>query len=144
VQAPGDQQADLIAKLEQGKGVMFTQALADAIPKLKGQSKTKARDALSERLTRMKATTLREKLRDQSTEIRRAAALACAMKDDKQYIPDLIPLLEDGQVAVVHAAHVALKELTGTDLGPPADANRTERARAAAKWKEWWKAQSQK
>ena len=37
----------------------------------------------------MTAKTLRAKLREEDTEVRRAAALACAMKDDKEYVPDL-------------------------------------------------------
>jgi HEAT repeat protein len=106
--------------------------------------KTKARDALAERLARMTAATLRDKLQDEAPEIRRAAALACAVKADKQFLPDLVTLLADRQETVARAAHAALKDLTGQDLGPAADAPPEERRRAAAAWKEWLEKQSDK
>ena len=72
-----------------GKGVTYTEALAGAIPQLNGEDKgRKARDALSERLTRMKAEVLARYLQDPDAEIRRAAALAAAMKEAKTLIPD--------------------------------------------------------
>ena len=72
------------------------------------------------------------------------AALACATKEDRAQVPDLISLLEDGQPGVVRAAHAALKSLTGKDLGPPAGAGRTERAAAATRWTSWWEQQKAK
>src|SRR5262249_40686681 len=97
-----------------------------------------ARDALADRLTRMTANTLREKLRDEDVEVRRAAALACAMKDDRAQVPALIELLEDREPLVVRAARAALKSLTEQDFGPEADATRAERTKAVAAWKAWW------
>jgi hypothetical protein len=144
IDALPDKQHALIEMLKERKGVAHTDALAQAIPQLKGPNKLKARDALAERLARMKASTLREKLQDESAEIRRAAVLACAMKEDKDFVRDLIHLLEDPQRLVSSAAHAALKELTGKDFGPAADASPTERAGAAAKWKEWWRSQGGK
>lgn len=140
VEASSDKQEALIEALKERKGIANTDALALAIPQLKGPNKVKARNALAERLARMTSSTLREKLQDESVEVRRAAALACAMKDDKGLIRELINLLEDQQPVSV-AAHAALKELTGKDFGPAANASPTERAGAAAKWKEWWKNQ---
>jgi hypothetical protein len=144
IQAAPDKQESLIGNLKERKGVVHTDALAQAIPQLKGSNKVKARDALAERLARMKESTLREKFQDESVEIRRAAALACAMKDDQTFVPDLIALLEDSQRPVCLAAHAALKELSRKDFGPAADADPMERARAIAKWKEWWKSQGGK
>jgi uncharacterized protein (TIGR03067 family) len=135
--APGQRDA-LIDQLRDGKGVVYTEALALAIPRLTGATKTKARDALAERLTRMTAATLHDKLQDENAEVRRAAALACAMKEAKQSTPDLIKLLEDPEALVSRAAHVALKTLTGQDLGPAADADPAERTKAVAHWREWW------
>jgi HEAT repeat protein len=131
----------VLDRLKEAKGVVNTEALATAIPQLSGAMKTRAREALAERLARMTAATLRDKLQDEAAEIRRAAALACAVKADKQFVPDLIPLLEDQQGSVVRAAHAALKDLTGQDLGPTGDANAAARTRAASAWKEWWKKQ---
>jgi len=136
--APAERQDALLEKLRDGKGVAFTEALAQSIPKLTGAGKTKARDALAERLARMKADTLRQWLRYEDAEIRRATALACAMKEDRSHVTDLIPLLEDPEVTVARAAHVALKSLTGQDFGPTANATAVERTQAVAAWKTWW------
>ncbi len=116
----------MLEKLRESKGASNTEALALAIPQLKGSMKVKARDALAERLARMTATTLRAKLQADNAEIRRAAALACATKEDTRLAADLIPLLEDTQSSVARAAETALKTLTGQDLGP-----------SPGKWKDW-------
>ena len=130
--------------LKDGKGTVYTEALARAIPQLKGAAKTKARDALAERLSRMTAKTLQDRLKDDDGELRRAAALACAMKEDKSYIPALIPLLEDTEKTVTQAARAALKALSGKDFGPAASASQAERDEAAAKWREWWRKERSK
>ncbi len=128
VQAPAERRDELVQKYRDGKGVTYTEALSGAIPQLGGDDKRKARDALAERLTRMKADTLTRYFQDQDAEIRRAAALAAAMKEAKTLIPDLIPLLADPEPMVAHAAHAALKDLSGESLGPSAE-----------EWKAWWK-----
>jgi HEAT repeat protein len=128
LQAAGSRQEQLLARLRDNKGVAYTDALAAAIPQLKGAVRNKAREALAERLSRMTASTLRDKLADEDAEIRRAAALACTVKGDKDFVPDLIRLLDDSVPAVARAALAALKELSGQDLGASGD-----------KWKAWWK-----
>jgi hypothetical protein len=138
VGAQGAGQEKVLEKLRDSKGAAYTDALALAIPKLIGPVKTRARDALAERLTRMTAATLKEKLKDDELEIRRAAALACAMKEQKEHVPRLIELLEDPEPPVARAAHAALKSLTGQDFGPAADASRAEVKKCAAAWKAWW------
>jgi HEAT repeat protein len=95
-------------------------------------------------MTRMTAATLRDKLQDEDAEIRRAAALACAMKDDKTHIPDLIAALDDSELLVIRAARAGLKSLTGQDFGPTADATRAQRVQAVADWKTWWNNQARK
>ncbi len=127
-QAPAERGAALLGQYKDAKGVEYTEALAGAIPQLGGEDKGKARDALAERLTRMKPDVLTRYFQDPDAEIRRAAALAAAMKEAKSIIPDLIPLLSDPEPAVAHAAHAALKDLTGEKLGPTED-----------EWKAWWK-----
>ncbi len=128
IEAPAERRGPLLEKYRDGKGVTFTEALAGAIPHMSGGAKSQARDALAERLTRMKADTLGRYFEDQDAEIRRAAALAAAMKEGKALIPGLIPLLEDPEPSVARAAYAALKDLTGEKLGPSAD-----------EWKAWWK-----
>src|SRR5205823_1598436 len=132
--ATGAKQDQVLDKLRDSKGGVYTQALADAIPRLAGPVKNKARDALAERLTRMTAATLKDKLEDDETEIRRAAALACAMKEEKSLIPRLIEMLQDKDPGVMRAAHAALKNLTNEDFGP-AEANPGELKRAVDAWK---------
>ena len=118
----------------EGKGVVYTEALAQAIPELTGADKRKAREALSDRLTRMSAETLSKYLKDRDTEVRRAAAWACACKESKAHIPELIGLLDDREATVAYTAHAALKELTGQKF--PFDPK--DRAKAIAQWKQWW------
>jgi hypothetical protein len=138
LQAPAARQDQVLAKLRDTPGGEHTQALVLAIPKLTGEARTRARDALAERLTRMKASTLEAYLENEDLELRRAAALACAMKDERGQVPRLIELLDDPEPPVARAAYAALKSLTGQDFGPAIDATRAERAKAVADWKAWW------
>jgi hypothetical protein len=133
VRASPERRDELLDKYRDGKGVTYTEALAGAIPQMAGEDKRKAREALAGRLTRMKAETLGRYFQDDAAEIRRAAALAAAMKESKSLIPDLIPLLSDAEPDVARAAHAALKDLSGENLGPSAE-----------EWKAWWKKQEGK
>jgi uncharacterized protein (TIGR03067 family) len=142
VRAQGDQQTAVLDRLREGRGVVYTEALAMAIPQLTGPGKTKAREALAERMARMKATTLREKFTEGDLEIRRAAALASAMKEDKSFIPELLKLLGDAEPPVARAAHAALKALSNKDFGPGDDASLAERRKALEDWKAWWAQQN--
>jgi HEAT repeat protein len=128
----------LVDKLRDAKGAINTDALADAIPKLTGAAKSKASEALAQRLARMTADTLRDKLGDENSEVRRAAALASAMKEDKSLIPDLIGLLEDREPRAERAAYASLKALTDVDFGPSANADEERRSRSIARWRDWW------
>jgi hypothetical protein len=141
--ATGDKQDRLLKELRDSKGVAYTQALAAAIPKLEGDALKKAREALAERMARMTSETLGVKLEDDDPEVRRAAALAVAMKEDKAHTYKLIELLGDPEATVTRAAHAALKSLSGEDFGPAKDATRQERARATLAWKAWWTKQLQ-
>ncbi len=142
LKATGARKTAMLEQMRTEKGVKYTEALAAAIPQMEGEARRKARDALAERLTRMKEETLASYLQDEDAEIRRAAALACGMKDSKILIPNLISLIRDPESLVVVAAHASLKELTGQDFGPTADASRQDRDQAALKWLRWWTKQS--
>jgi hypothetical protein len=125
--------------LQEGKGAAYTDALARAIPQLDGDALKKAREALAERLSGMKATTLQVKLDDDDPEVRRAAALAVTTKDEgKLFTLKLIDMLSDKEATVGHAAHAALKALTKEDFGPAKGATPEERAKAILAWKAWW------
>jgi hypothetical protein len=125
--APADIAADLfratgtnwttaIQRVRDAKGAENTSALLAVIPLLEGDRKKQAREALAERLCRMSAVTLRGMLKADDVELRRAAALACAMKDDKEHVPDLIVALEDKDADVGKAARAGLKSLTGKEF----------------------------
>lgn len=138
LQAGPDQQIQLIEAYREGKGGAFTEALGDAIRRLEGETRERARDALAVRLTRMSAETLRDKMRDDNAEVRGAACLAAGMREDPKQVPDLIGMLRDADPRVVQAAHVALKNLTGEDFGPKPGATAMARAAAIRKWAAWW------
>jgi hypothetical protein len=82
IQAPPTRQAQIIEELRDGKGVAYTLALANVIPSLNGEAKQNASEALVQRLARMTPADFRDKLYDPNPEVRRAAALACARKDE--------------------------------------------------------------
>ena len=130
LKAPDGERKAILEKIRTAKGVEFTEALAGAIPKLGGNARKQARETLALRLARMKAETLADYLQDESAEIRRAAALACATKDVKAMVPLIIPLLKDPERIISSAARDSLKQLTGRDLGDSPEA-----------WEAWWKKQ---
>ena len=137
--ATAERRSALLKELRETKGTEYTEALVDLIGRLDGEARRKAREALADRLTRMKPATLRNYLKDDDPEIRRAAALAIAQRDASSLVPDLIRLLNDPESLVVRAAHAALKSMAGKDLGPAAGADRAERDKAIAAWELWWK-----
>jgi hypothetical protein len=115
-----------LARVRDAKGAENTSALLAVIPLLDGDRKKQARETLAERLCRMSANTLRGMLKAEDAELRRAAALACAMKDDKDHIPDLIAAMEDKEGDVVKAARAGLKSLTGKEFA------------TAPEWRAWF------
>lgn len=139
VRQRGEARNDLLRKLRDSKGVAYTETLVWSISKLDGEDRRQARVALAERFTRLKDSSLRQYLKDDELEIRRAAALAVAARGSKVLIPDLIQGLSDPEDLVQHAAHTALKELTGKDFGPAPGANLSQRKQAIAAWLKWWK-----
>jgi len=132
---------DWSAKLQSArdsKGEKFTSALVRTIPRVDGAKQKQARDALAERLTRMTAGSLRMMLGDADVELRGAACLAVAMKDDKAMIPDLIAKVTDPTDFVVRAARASLRALTDQDFGPQSNAVGEAKAKAATEWKKWY------
>jgi HEAT repeat protein len=101
-----------LTTLKDGEGVVYTLALADAIPKLPKEFQDKARQALAERLSRMTPQTLRDKFNDVDVEIRKAAIAAAVLKEDKSLVSDLSELLEDPSSTIAGLADEAIKALS--------------------------------
>ena len=127
----------VIKKLRDTKGPIHTQALLASVNRLDGDRRRLAREALAERLTRMTAQTLRTMLKDEEVELRRAAALAMAMKDEQIHISDLVAALLDEEEVVVRAAKAGLKSLAGQDFGPAVNATAGEKKIAVSAWNDW-------
>ena len=127
----------VLKKLRDTRGTAYTRALVASVSRLNGDRRRSAREALAERLTRMTAETLRTMAKDEEIELRRAAALAMAMKDDKGHVRDLVAALLDEEEVVTRAAKAGLKSLTGQDFGPAVNATAGEKKLAVAAWNEW-------
>ena len=136
---PSIRQPQEIERLRDQKGPDNTVALALALPHLSSRMQQAARDALAQRLARMSSKTLGTYLQDDEPEIRRAAVRVCEDKGKKEFVPRLISLLGDREPAVARSAYAALKDLTGQDFGPAADADDAARKRATEEWQAWWK-----
>jgi hypothetical protein len=128
---------EVLKKLRDSKGPVYTKALAASVSRLDGERRSGARAALAERLTRMTASTLRALAREEDAELRRAAVLAMAMKDDRDHVPDLVAAILDEEEVVVRAARAGLKSLTGKDFGPAVNATLGEKKLAVSAWNEW-------
>jgi HEAT repeat protein len=121
VRASPEQREQLLVRYRDAKGDRYTEGLAYAVPQLTGKLQTQAREALVERLARLPAELLRERLEDDDAELRRAAARACVRKADPELVPDLIGLLQGPEPDVAAGARAVLQRLTGKEFGPPAD-----------------------
>ncbi len=134
---------DWKAKIDEArdaKGSKWTRGLVLACGRLEAEKKQQARDALADRLTRMTVKSLREMLADPDPELRRAACLAVAMKEEKLLIPALIERITDPSDIVVRAAKAALKAMSQADFGPPNGADDEAKLKAAATWRAWYEA----
>jgi hypothetical protein len=142
--AKGKHQDELLTKLRDSKGQKYTDALVAAISQLTGEAKKNARKALAERLKEETAEKLTDLLDDRDVEVRRAAVLACALKESKQHIPQLIGMVRDREPLVARAAWAALKNMTGENFGPSADATDEQKDKAIEAWRAWWAEQKAK
>jgi hypothetical protein len=127
----------LLRKYTVASGVEYTEAIATAIPRLSADARKIAREALAERLSARKETTLLGYLTDSDAEIRRAAALALGMREAKEMVPEIAKLLLDPEPSVVHAAHASLRSLTGEDYGPQADDTEERKKEAVRRYQAW-------
>lgn len=136
-------QTALIREYTETPGSKYTKALADAIGDLSGDAQVQARDGLAMRMARFSAKSLTGYLYHDHPEIKRAAALAVYMRDERSLMSILIDLLEDEEEIVWRAAHLALKKMTQKDFGPKPGDDLEKRQKAISEWQKWWQ-QSQK
>jgi hypothetical protein len=129
-----------LAEARDTKGAKWTRGLVLALSKMDGDRRHQGREALAERLVRMTPRTLREMLKDPEIELRRAACLACGMRDEKAFAPALIERLNDPADYVARAARASLKSLTGNtvDFGPVNTADDDARLKAVNQWAAWF------
>jgi hypothetical protein len=132
---------ELLEQTRDARGNPYTDALVLAAHRLEGDRLKAVRGALSERLTRMTAPTLRTMAGSADAELRRGAVLAMGMKNDPAFVPDLIAAILDEEEIVVRAARAGLKSLSKEDFGPEPGAGRDDRKAAAKAWLEWYKKQ---
>jgi HEAT repeat protein len=144
ITAAPDRQTEIIRKLQESTGSEYTQSLADAIGKLSAKTRQQAREALAERLTRMKPKSLKAYLEGDNAELRRAAATACGSKGARELIPDLIALVAKDDADAALAAHEALKVLTNQKIDLAQGASSAERKLAAQRWNVWWQTNGSK
>jgi len=142
VEGSGIKKQHALEQFRKGHGSSYTRDLASAIERLDGEDKKKAREVLAERLSEMTAATLGEKLKDENAEIRRASALASAIKEEKVHVSRLIEMLEDSDQSVRRAAYASLKSLTSQDFGPAKNASPEEIFTSKKAWQAWWKKQN--
>ena len=123
----GDNELKIAAALKtfsDGYALVYTEVLAETLPKLKEPTLSKGRAVLARRLSGFSTLALQAYLQAPDAELRCAAATAVALKRDREVLPDLLRLLDDPQDFVAAAALRSLKELTGKDAG-----------RSAADWR---------
>jgi HEAT repeat protein len=143
VKAPAARQEALLNQLAEGEGQAFTEALAEAIPELTGKIQDTARRLLVERFLFLGAESLRDKMKDDDSEVRAAAVQACILQEDKAFVPDLIVQLEGADLKLVQTARQGLQKLTGKDFGPAAGVNIARRMQAVEAWRTWLAKQAQ-
>jgi hypothetical protein len=116
----------LLAQYASSVGPVHTRALAWTVNRSGGQLREQARAALAGRVARMSPVELRGALRHDLPEVREAAVRACLHRKDRDFVPALIPLVQDSEPAVARQARSALEEMTGKSFP------------LAAQWKVWW------
>jgi hypothetical protein len=131
----------VLTELETRRGPEVLATLSAATTSLESDIRELSRDLIERHLGRQPASVVKEKLKDEQTEVVRAAMRVVVGK-----MPslggELIDLLADERTDVREAAHAALVSLAkGEDFGPASGADREERGQAQKKWRAWWEKQ---
>ena len=128
----------LLTELEKRRGKEVLPGLANAAGNYEKDIQKLGRDLLYSHLSRQNEAMVKEKLKDDLVEVRKAAARVVADKMPR-LTGELIDLLDDERAEVRTAARDALVKLSrGEDFGPAADASKEQIADAREKWWSWW------
>jgi hypothetical protein len=137
----GPRLRQILTELEQRKGPEVFQGLALGTADSEPEIRQYSRSLLDRHLGRQKPEVVKEKLKDEEPEVRKAAARAVAARVPS-LAGDVVELLADEEADVRQAAREALVKLSkGEDFGPDEKATKEQREEALAKWREWWKRQ---
>jgi hypothetical protein len=138
VEAKPLRQTELLILFRDRTGPAYDNALLQSLPELTGDVQKLARKVLADRMHSLPLKELRERLHDKDPEIRRGAARASGLREDKAIVPGLIDLLDDPDAEVGKQALQALRQITTHDFGPRPGADREQRMQAITAWREWW------
>src|SRR5205807_4601567 len=94
VEASPKRQAELLLLFKDMGGSAYERALVMALPSLGSDLQKAGRTILADRLHCLPLKDLRQKLRDDDPEVRRAAARACRQREEKALVPELVALLD--------------------------------------------------
>jgi hypothetical protein len=133
----GQRLKEVLVELEQRRGDEVIAALGTAAGSYESDIQQLARDLLARHLARQEASVVKEKLKDERAEVRRAAVLAAGR--DVRLVGELIDLVGDSDAGVRAAARQVLVRLSrGVDFGPAPNASKADQEAAVKKWREWW------
>jgi hypothetical protein len=121
--------AQLLGQAQDLPQEVCIQAFARALPQVRGEGRDRVEEALVKRLVQLDADALRSHLQGNDLVLRRAAVSACAQREDKTLLPDLIGLLEASDQALARKALAELERMTGLHFDD------------AAGWRDWWQQQ---
>jgi hypothetical protein len=126
----------VLTELEKRSGPEVLAGLANAARSYEPSTRQTGRTLLERHLGRQKAEVVKEKLRAEDLEVRKAAIRVAARIP--ALVEQVIGLLADEDNEVREAAHVALVRLNrGQDLGPPRQARKEQIEQAQEKWRSW-------
>jgi hypothetical protein len=131
--------APLLRELETRRGPEVLAVLGAAAQGTYGSDvRPLAQELLERNATRQPVPELKDRLKSDNAEVRRASVRAAANRTPPLG-SELIDLLGDEVVEVRNAAHDSLVKLNrNNDLGPKADASPEEVRQAQMRWRTWW------
>lgn len=136
----GPRLKEVLVELEQRKGTEVMGTLSTAAASYEGDVQQLARDLLARHLARLAPLILKEKLKDERAEVRRAAIVVVGLREPR-LVGDTIDLVADPDAGVRAMAQQTLVRLSRIDLGPGLNASKAEQEAAVKRWREWWSRQ---